>query len=77
MANPLRLFEHSGVTYATGLFALHDTHGFSLADSIIECNRRGWYPCVEQFFYDALKAGWSRDKARQVVDGARADAAVV
>lgn len=63
--------------YACGLFRLHDEKGFSLTDSLIECNRRGWKPCLQQFRADALRAGWSREKIEQTVSAALADASSV
>jgi hypothetical protein len=61
--------------YPDGLFAMHDQEGFSLADSLIQCNRLGWEPCLGQFRADALRAGWSRAKIEQVISGALADSA--
>jgi hypothetical protein len=73
--NPLRLFTYNGKTYVTGLFAMHNQEGFSLTDSILECKKRGSVPCVQQFYFDAIRAGWTKERARQVVDAAVADAA--
>ncbi len=69
------LFQFNGVTYATNLFKLHDTHGFSLTDSMCECRRRGWFPCVGQFIADAIRAGWPRDRAERIVRESQADSA--
>jgi alanyl-tRNA synthetase len=56
------------------LFQLHDTHGFSLTDSLGECQRRGVYPDWCDFFAAARKAGWKFDKVCAVVSAAIADA---
>lgn len=67
------LFGHGGKMYATNLFKLHDTLGFSLADSLAECAKRGWIPCVQQFLCDALRAGWPRERAERIIKEAMAD----
>jgi hypothetical protein len=69
------LFEYGGRFFATNLFKLHDTHGFPLANSVDECRRRGWVPCLDQFIADAIRAGWPRERAQRTVDEAKADAA--
>lgn len=73
--NPLRLWDYGGRTLADGLFRMHDEVGFSLTDSLIECRKRGWTPCLDQFRADAIRAGWKRERAQQVIDAAIADAA--
>lgn len=67
------LFEHGGKFYATNLFKLHDTHGFPLANSLIECRVRGWHPCTQQFVSDAIRAGWPKDRAERVLRESLAD----
>jgi len=74
--NPIELHRYGGVTYATGLFRLHDEVGFPLACSIDECHKRGWKPCLLQFKADAIRAGWTADKARAVVREAVADSMI-
>lgn len=64
---PLLLFVYNGKTYATNLFKMHDQEGFPLAMSLIECRNRGWIPCVEQFRADAIKSGWTRERAERVM----------
>ena len=76
VGSPLKLWEHGGKVYAAGLFKLMDQEGFSLADSLIECKKRGWYPCLDQFRGDALRAGWSREKIDQVIKSAIADSSM-
>ena len=47
----------------TGLFALADTHGFSLTDSILECRKRNIAPGFPAYVCDAVLAGWPVDRA--------------
>ncbi len=75
---PLVLWRHHRHgAWATGLFRLHDEIGLSLADSLIECKKRGWQPCLGQFRADALKAGWASATIDQMISVAIADASCV
>lgn len=74
--------RENGDIYATQLFKMHDTMGFPLVYSILECRKRGWIPCLEQFVVDAARA-WTNEqtswanasaKARKIVDEAVRDA---
>lgn len=67
------LFEYDGKIYATNLFKMHDTHGFPLSNSLVECKKYDWYPCVEQFVLDAVRAGWPKERAERVLREAIAD----
>lgn len=49
-----------------GLFAMHDTIGFSLADSILVCRKWGGTPSIVSFVADAIKAGWPAERAIKV-----------
>jgi hypothetical protein len=69
-----RLWEHNGVIFCDGLFRLHDERGFSLTDSLLECKRRGFRPCLMAFQLEAARAGWTREKADKVIADAKADA---
>lgn len=70
----LRVWDHPDHgTFVDGLFKMHDQEGFSLADSLMECRKRGWKPCLRQFVADALAAGWSRERAEREVQNAKAD----
>lgn len=71
--SPLLLFSYQGRTFATNLFRMHDQEGFSLTDSFVECRKRGWHPCIQQFVADALRAGWPRDRAERIVREAERD----
>lgn len=73
----LRIWEYNGVRWASGLFRLHDQEGFQLADSLIECKRRGLRPCLLDFHAEALRAGWESDHINRVIESAVADAAAM
>lgn len=73
-ASALKLHEWNGWVFASGLFALHDTHGFPLAESIIECYRRRWLPCLNDFRACALRAGWSKETIERTIAEALQDA---
>lgn len=67
------IWEHAGKRYVTNLFKLHDTFGFPLAASLDECRNHQLIPCLDQFVCDAIKSGWSREKAQKLVAEAKAD----
>jgi hypothetical protein len=74
--NPLQQVgwnSHGGPIFA-GLFKMHDTVGFSLADSIAECRRHGCTPSLPSFVADAVLAGWPAERAIDKVIENRHDA---
>jgi hypothetical protein len=71
--SPMAVWEHGGKKYCSGLFRMHDEKGFSLTDSLIECQKRGWVPCLLEFRAEALRAGWSREKISGFLQEAAAD----
>lgn len=72
--NPLTWFKRpNGQVFVDGLFKLHDTFGFPLSCSIDQCNKQGFIPCTGQFVYDALDAGWTKERAERTVKEALAD----
>jgi len=70
-AVPLVLWFHAryGV-YACGLFRMHDEVGFSLSDSLIECKKRKYRPCLAQFRADAIRAGWGDSQIELTISNA-------
>jgi len=63
----------TGRVYVSGLFRLHDEVGFPLPCAIDECRKRGEVPCLAQFKADAIRAGWTADRADRVIAEALAD----
>jgi len=61
--NPLKFVD--GVAY--GLFAMMDTYGFPLSDSILICEQTMVVPGLPAFACDAVLAGWKPEKAVSVV----------
>ncbi len=49
------------------LFELHDTHGFPLANALIEARKRGMGSDLIGFALAALKAGWSSLRVQAVL----------
>lgn len=73
--SPLKIFSlPDGRQFATGLFKIADERGFPLMCAIDECVKHGLIPCLEQFVYDAIRAGWPKDRAVQRVREACCDA---
>lgn len=70
----LKLWEYNGTVWASGLFKLHDQVGFSLTDSLIECQRRGWKPCLNDFRAEARRAGWEPERIDRTIESAISDA---
>lgn len=75
---PLVIWTHERLgIFADGLFTLHDQEGVSLTDSLIFCRKRGITPCTGQFVADAIRAGWSKEKANEALDSAYSDAGII
>lgn len=69
--NPLKKIDGGGDRpIMGGLFKMADTFGFSLEDSILECERRGFAPGLPAFVCDAVLAGWKVEKAIERVTSA-------
>lgn len=74
--NPLKIVVRPPVMFggklhpvkplATGLFTMHDTYGFPLMMSIVQCDERGLCPDLFGFVADAEAAGWPRQRALTV-----------
>lgn len=62
-----RLWLYKNVVYAGNLFRLHDEIGFPLACALDECRKRGWKPCLGEFYFAAIAAGWTKDRAYATV----------
>ena len=65
------LSEHPPI--ACGLFALADTHGYPLADSIAQCRTHKFAPGLIAYVCDAVLSGWTVDRAVRVVRDALRD----
>ena len=63
--NPLKQIgiTTEGKPVMGGLFAMADTHGIALSDSIMLCVERGWCPGLYDYIDSAMRSGWSRQKA--------------
>ena len=53
-----------------GIFKIMDTHGLPLEEIMHEFDKKGLMVAFDYFIRDALKAGWSSEKALAVVEKA-------
>lgn len=74
--NPLKQIgiTTEGKAVMGGLFAMADTHGFPLEDSIGLCVQLGCCPGLYDYIESAMRAGWSKEKAVKRVIAACRDA---
>lgn len=76
--NPLRQIgiTTDGRPVIGGCFKMHDTFGFSLADSLWFCKHNGCVVGVEDFMKKAHEAGWPAKKIVAKVFEAHREAAI-
>ena len=75
MKSPLRIvgITAEGKMVIAGVFAMHDTFGFLLADSLMAAKTRGYEISLPSFVADAIVAGWKKNRAIQKVKEALND----
>jgi len=71
--NPFRLWVFREKKYMDDLFRASDQEGIPLADTLRMCQSKQIIPCLEQFVFDAIKGGWTAEKARSRIREACAD----
>lgn len=64
---PIIIGYDDGTPVIGGLFQMHDTMGFPLGQSILECQKRGWVVSLGRFCFDAIKGGWSMRKIKTTI----------
>lgn len=69
----LTVYEFNGQRLAGGLFKMYDERGFPLWASLEQCRKHNLIPCLKEFVCDAMKAGWTREKAERMIEEAKTD----
>lgn len=74
--NPLKTIgtTKDGALVMGGLFQMHDTYGFCLADSLMMCQKLGFIPGIYNFIICAMNAGWKKSKIKRTVKDSIIDA---
>lgn len=63
----------TGRLLVSGLFKFADTHGFSLADSLVLLRKRGINPNLREYIDAARAAGWPDDRIQKKIAAALTD----